>query len=396
MTPHTHRVASRRPPVRSLGIALTALVLGLSLFSCSRGAGGGGRGGFQMPPAPVEVAEVRPQVVRDQFRTLGSIEAQEIVQVTSEVSGIVRRIGFAEGQAVRQGAPIASLEDREEAAEAERAAAQRDLANQNFTRASRLAEQNVISAQELDNARANLRVAEASANVASARLAQRRIRAPFSGLAGRRLVSPGTYLRAGDPVTELARVDRLRVTFSAPERYLEQLHRGASIAVTTPAFPGQTFTGRITVVDPIVDAATRSVKLVAELPNPGYRLKPGMSANVAVTFEERPQALVVPDEAVFAEGAQSFVYVVKPDSTVTRTAVRLGLRDSSRVEITEGLTAGQTVVTAGHQKVFEGARVMPLMAGSMGPGGPPAAAGAAKPAGGAAARPAAASGRTGR
>jgi membrane fusion protein (multidrug efflux system) len=107
-----------------------------------------------------------------------------------------------------------------------------------------------------------------------------------------------------------------------------------------------------------------------------------MSANVSVTLSERPDALVVPDEAIFAEGGQNFVYVVKPDSTVARTAVALGLRDSSRVEVVHGLAAGQRVVSAGHQKIFDGAHVMPIPAGMMMGGGPggPGAPGAAKPA----------------
>jgi membrane fusion protein (multidrug efflux system) len=132
-------------------------------------------------------------------------------------------------------------------------------------------------------------------------------------------------------------------------------------------------------VDPIVDAQTRTIQLTAQVPNPDRRLKPGMSANVAVTLAERPDALVVPDEAVFAEGAQSFVYIVNPDSTVGRAAVSLGLRDSSRVEVTQGLTAGQRVVTAGHQKIFPGAHVVPIPAGMMAAGGPGGAAGGGPP-----------------
>jgi len=122
------------------------------------------------------------------------------------------------------------------------------------------------------------------------------------------------------------------------------------------------------VIDPRIDPVTHTVQLEARIPNRSHKLRPGMSADVTASLGERPQALVVPDEAVFGEGDQNFVYVVKPDSTVTRQAVVLGTRDSARAEIVSGVKEGDRVVPAGYQKLFEGARVMPMPAG--GPGGP--------------------------
>ncbi len=241
-----------------------------------------------------------------------------------------------------------------------------------------------MSQSELDDIRSTLKVAQANDSEAQTRLAKTHIRAPWGGLVGRRRVSPGAYVKAGDVITEVARVSDVKVRFSAPERYAPELKVGVPVDIEAPAFPNEVFHGRLSVVDPIVDAQSRTIQLVARVKNPGRKLKPGMSANVAVTLAEHPDALVVPDEAIFAEGAQNFVYVVKPDSTVTRAAVTLGLRDSARVEIVHGLEVGQRVVSAGHQKVFEGAKVIPIPAGMMGggePGGPGAAPGGATPAG---------------
>jgi membrane fusion protein (multidrug efflux system) len=320
---------------------------------------------------PVEVAEVRPQTVRDEFRALGSIESDEIIQVVSELNATVVSVPFAEGRAVAKGTLIAKLDDREIRAEAERAQALREQAASASERAEKLAQQNVISSQELDDARASLKVARAAEAVAEARLAKTRITAPFSGVIGTRRVSPGAYLKSGDVITELARVDDMKVTFSAPERFLGEMERGGHVMVTTPAFPHEAFAGRVTVVNPIVDPQTRTVQMVARIPNRGGMLKPGMSANVSVTFSERAGALTVPDEAVFAEGSQSFVYVVKPDSTVARTVISLGTRDSSSVEVRTGLEPGVLVVRTGHQKLFDGAKVMPVMSGApAGPGSP--------------------------
>src|SRR5207237_8352651 len=133
---------------------------------------------------------------------------------------------------------------------------------------------------------------------AMAHLEKTRMRAPWAGLAGRRRVSIGAYVKAGDLITELSRVNEVRVQFAAPERYMGQLQPGIHVDVVTPAFPGRVFSGRLAVVDPNVDPDTRSVQLIAKVPNPQHLLKSGMSADVSVTFSERPNALMVPDEAV--------------------------------------------------------------------------------------------------
>lgn len=345
------------------------------------GCAGGGQGGFQMPPMPVEVADVKSESVTDHFRGVGTIEAEETVRIVNEIAGVVRELPFAEGQPVAEGALIARLDDSELSAESERADALRDQARTNHQRVKQLFDQQAASQQEMDDAASALKVAEANAVVARTRFEKARIRSPLTGVAGRRLVSPGAYLAVGTAITEVASVGTMKITFSAPERYLSQLRRRAAVSVTSTAYPGEVFTGDISVVDPILDAASHTVQMVARIRNRGGKLRAGMSADVTATLEERPRALTVPDEAVFSEGDQSFVYVVKPDSTVTRTAVTLGLRESRRAEITQGLKAGDRVVSAGYQKLFEGARIMPV------PSGDPQAAGAAgagAPGGGAA------------
>jgi len=313
-----------------------------------------------MPPVPVEVAEVQPSRMRDQFHAVGTIQAVAVVQIVSEIAATVRALPFVEGGAVRRGAALAFLDDTDLRAQARRTAALRDQAQAVSARAAKLHTMDAISTQGLDDARAAYRVAAANEALARSQLAKTRVRAPFAGVVGEKHISAGAYVRAGDVITDLAKVDVVKVMFAAPERYLGQLHRGAAVEITTPAYPGRVFAGQVTVVNPLIDPDSRTVQLVAEIPNHDATLKPGMSADVAITLSEREDALAVPDEAVFAEGAQSFVYVVKPDSTVTRTAIEVGSRDSMRVEVAHGLEAGQRVVRAGHQKLYEGAHVMPV------------------------------------
>jgi membrane fusion protein (multidrug efflux system) len=344
--------------IRRTGDLAAVFLVVAPLAGCAGRAGGG----FEMPPVAVEVAEVHGEGITDRFRAVGTIEAGEMVKIVNEISAVVRELPFAEGQRVKKGDPLARLDDSELVAELARAEALRDQARTNHQRVRQLVEQQAASQQELDDASSALKVAEANAVVARTRYEKAHIRSPLTGVAGRRLVSPGAYLAVGTPITEVASVDIVKVGFSAPERYLPQLRRRAIVTITTTAYPGEVFHGDISVVDPILDAATHTVQLVARIHNRGGKLRPGMSADVTATLGARPHALTVPDEAVFSEGNQSFVYLVKADSTVMRQAVLLGTRDSSRAEVTQGLKAGDRVVRAGHQKLFEGAHVTPVPA----------------------------------
>jgi membrane fusion protein (multidrug efflux system) len=164
----------------------------------------------------------------------------------------------------------------------------------------------------------------------------------------------------------------IKVTFTAPERYLASLRRGAPVTVSTTAYPGYELTGDIDVIEPVLDVNLRSARILARVRNPEGKFRPGMSANVSATLAERGAALVVPNEAVFVEGNQSFVFVVATDSTVARQALVLGTRQADVVEVVDGLSAGAQVVRAGHQKLFDGAKVMPIPAGPPPGGAPPA------------------------
>lgn len=364
-----------RPAVARGGLGLaTAVALLLAAASCS-GPAGGARGGMQMPPMPVEIAEVKQETVSDGFTALGTIDAEKNVEIVSEISGTVRELPFEEGRPVAAGMLLVALDDREERAEADRAAALVEQVRLTAERTRQLYEQRLVPAEERERADANLKVAEANHALAQARHDKTRIRAPFAGIVGWRRISPGAYVQAGTVITDLAQADRLRVSFSAPERFAAALKRGAKVTLTTAAYPAETFTGAVDVVDPQIDPATRTFGLIARIPNPSLRLKPGMSATVTATLVERSNALVVPDEAVIAQGDQFMVYVLQPDSTVKITPVRIGLRGSARVEVVSGLEAGDKVVKAGHQKIFPGAKVMPMPEGGMAPppaGGAPA------------------------
>ncbi len=331
-----------------------ALILLIGVAGC---AGGGGAGGFRPPPMPVETARVIQAPVADRFEAVGTIEAADAITVVSEIDGTVVSLPFHEGSAVESGALIAQLDDAEHRAEVERTEAIRDQAQSTFSRVKSVVDQGAGAPQDLDDAAAALKVAEANLALAKARLSKTRIAARFSGLLGSRRVSPGAFVRSGQAITDLTKLSELRVNFSAPERYIAQLRRGAEVTVSTTAYSGYTLAGRIEVIDPVLDPGTRNARILARVRNPGGKFRPGMSANISAVLSQRPKALTIPSEAVFAEGDQSYAYIVKADSTVTRSALTLGTRFSDAVEVVKGLEPGMLIVRTGHQKLFEGAKV---------------------------------------
>ncbi|OGU74524.1 MAG: hypothetical protein A2V93_08415 [Ignavibacteria bacterium RBG_16_34_14] len=339
-----------------LSVFLTLLIM--LIPGCAEQTGGGE---FSMPPMPVEVAQVKVQRVADHFEAVGTIEAIEAIIVVSEIDASVISLPFEEGGFIKQGELIAQLDDSQLKGEVLRTEALYTQSQASYNRIKTLVDQKAGALQTLDNAAADLKVAEANLELAKARFNKTRITAPFSGMVGSRRVSVGSFLRAGGIITELANIDEIRVTLSVPESYLSDLKRGSEVTVTSNAYPDHKVKGRVLVIEPVVDPVMRTARIVVHVPNPGRKFLPGMSANVSVVLKERSNALTIPSESVFASGNQSFVFIVKPDSTVARVEVTLGTQLPDVVEVVKGLRQGDQVVKAGHQKLFDGAKVMPVI-----------------------------------
>lgn len=365
-----------------------------SLFACALAAvltgcapkspegAGGGEGGPPggMPPMPVETAVIARQVVSDTFKAVGTVRAAEEITVVSEIDATILKLPFREGEPIREGALLVQLDDAQYRAAFSRAEALRDLAKQSFDRVQSLVESGSASKSQWDDAASALKVAEANLALADDQLRKTRIVAPFSGVLGARKISPGAYLTSGTPVTTLAQLEEIKIDFAAPERYLADLQRGAEVSVSTAAFPGYTLTGSINVIEPVLDPVTRSARITARLRNPDMKFRAGMSADVAVILSSRPTALAIPSEAIFVEGDQFLTYVVGEGGVVSRASLTLGTRLPEMVEVLDGVKEGDVVVKAGHQKIFPGAKVMPVNTGEAPGGGAP---GGGAPGGGA-------------
>ena len=319
----------------------------------------------QAAPAPmVEFVTPKTMTVVERAEAVGTARANESVTLTSRQAGTVSRILFQEGQMVRRGEALVELESRERAAdldsvraEISQARAVADEIRQQLDRARQLRATGNAPEARVDQLESQLRAAEgrirqneSRQRAADARLDDFRITAPFEGRVGLRQVSVGALLQPGTAVTTLDDVSKIKLDFSIPEQFLAVLRAGLPVATRTPAYPDREFVGQVTAVDTRVDPLTRAVRLNATFDNADGTLKPGMFLSVALAVATRDNAIVVPEDALVAEGTRQFVFVVA-DGRSMRREVQLGLRMQSEVEIREGVKAGDQIVVRGHQRI---------------------------------------------
>ncbi len=343
----------------------------------------GAAGGAQRVPA-VEVAKVTTTTLVDEAQSVGSLRSRQGVMLRPEVAGRVKAILFTEGQRVAKGQLLVQFEDQLQAAQVAQARAEMSIAEANHKRNQELVTQNFISKRSVDESAAALDVAKAKHDLAQATLQRLKIMAPFDGVTGLKQVNVGDYLKDGADIVNIEDIDAVLVDFRLPERFQSKIRPGQKAQLNVDALPGRPFTALVQAVDPLIDANGRSVGIRGCIDNRQRQLRPGMFARVSTTFGVREQALTVPEEAIVPQGGRAFVVKVvpgeKPDTLVSqRVAVRTGVRQPGKVEITEGLEEGDTVVTAGHQRLQKDGvpvRVVDLAAAGKAATGPAGAASA--------------------
>ena len=308
---------------------------------------------------PVKVGIVRSGTISEEISAVGSLLANESVMIRPERDGRITAIHFTEGQLVRKGEKLVSLDTAEIEAQLAAATSEMNLNRSRLKRAEELHEKKFISAQALDDAREAMNQSTARHAEVKARLEKSAVIAPFEGVAGLRQVSPGAYAKAGQDVARLEGIGTLKLDFRVPEIYLGKIRKGQEVQVRLDAFAGETFRGEIYAIEPSVDEQTRTVLLRARVPNPGARLKPGMFARVVLVLETRENALIVPEQALVPQGADRFVFRVA-DGKAMLTKIGLGLRRPGEVEIRNGLTAGDTIIIDGQLRLRDGSPVTVL------------------------------------
>lgn len=346
-----------RLPVQ-IATAAVLIAIGGGVWYVTAGRDGDKAAQQQATVRPVNV--VATQVGRGDiavtFDAVGSLRANEAVTVTAKTAGLVKSINFNEGQLVQAGSILIELDDRELRANLAVAEAARRNTEQLLERArSLLARQNVAQAR-VDELSLQLAGSDAEVRAVQARLQDLTIRAPFTGYTGLRQVSPGALVRPADPVTTLDDTRVVKLEFTVPEASLRQLRTGMEIAAQTTLYPDQTFVGKVTAIDTRIDSVTRTVTAVAAIDNADRRLHPGLFMTVRLTLDNRLNVVLVPEESLVPVGDRQFVFLVA-SGKVERRAVTIGARSRGVVEVADGLTGGELVITRGVQKVRDGVAV---------------------------------------
>lgn len=336
---------------------LLALSLASLVAACGKGDADAGKGG--QPPATVTTLQVKQVRWSDELKALGTANARESVTITASVSQTIASVEFDSGQYVKEGQPLVTLVQGQQAAGVAQAQAELRNAEQLFERNRKLADQQLIARAELETQRTALEAARAQVATQRATVADRVIRAPFSGVLGLRLVSAGSLVTPGTPITTLDDVSLIKLDFTFPESALSQLAVGQRINARSEAWPGETFTGTVASIDSRVDPVSRAITVRAEIPNPDGRLRPGMLLDVALERAAR-NTLAIPELALQQNGTVSSVFRVEAGNQVKEVPVKIGARRFGEVEVLEGLKAGDRIVVEGTVKLRDGAKIKDL------------------------------------
>lgn len=315
-----------------------------------------------IPPEVVTSATVVEDNWEPTLKAVGSVTAVQGVTVAAEMPGKVVAIHFEAGAAVEAGDLLVEQDTSIEEAMLRSAEASMALAKVNLERARELIGKASIAQSELDAADAQFKQAQAQADNVRATIAKKTIRAPFAGRLGIRLVNLGQTLKEGEAIVSLQTLDPIFVNFTLPQQELARLQLDLTVRVTSDAAPGRVFEGKITAINPDVDAATRNVRVQATLANPAGTLRPGMFGSVAVVLPARDPVLAIPATAVLYAPYGDSVFVIEPAKeggghVVRQQFVRLGAARGDFVAVKSGLKAGESVVTTGVFKLRNGAAV---------------------------------------
>lgn len=306
----------------------------------------------------VIVSEARPHRFEDRVEALGTLKAKESAVISTPVTETVGALHFDDGDRVKAGQVLVEMTTAEERALLEEIRVRVDEARRQHERVKSLQAQGQAAVSLVDERQREWRAAEAQLQAIEARIADRTIKAPFSGVLGLRNVSVGALVEVGDVITTIDDDSAMKLEFPVPATYLGGLRADLPVTATAAAFVGREFSGRVSAIDSRVDPVTRSVMVRALLPNGDGLLRPGMLMRVALSLNAR-EALMLPEEALIPQGDKHFVLVVDEaaSNAVVRREVSIGARQPGRVEITQGVKLGEKAIVHGTTRVKPGDQV---------------------------------------
>jgi multidrug efflux system membrane fusion protein len=317
------------------------------------------------PPSSVTIAEAKSEMIPNLLRAVGDLAAEHQVNVTSDVSGRIIEIMFTAGASVKAGSPLVQLFDGPEQGDLASFKAQATGAASALDRAKQLAARQFGPQSTVDATQATYDQAVAGIAKTEAIISQKLVRAPFDGELGVRRIEVGQFLNAGTQIVTLTDLSMLYANFTVPEKASAALKVGQTVRIAVDAYPGRTFDGKITTIEPQIATDTRNIRVQATIANPDHILKPGMFTTTTVVLPDKPPVVTVPETAVDYTLYGDSVFLItekkgddgKTSLTAVRTFVRTGDRVDGRAEILEGLKAGDRVVAVGQLKLQSGAAV---------------------------------------
>jgi membrane fusion protein (multidrug efflux system) len=324
-------------------------------------------GAFTPPPTAVTTTVAAQSEWQPTLDTIGTVAAINGVTVSTDLAGIVDKLAFTSGTAVKAGDLLIHLNTDQEQAQLEQARAQLDLARVTLNRDRDLLVKRTIAQQDYDTAEATYRQNEATVDQYKALIARKTLRAPFDGVVGIRQVNLGQYLNTGDAVVTLQSFDPIYVNFTLPQQDLSKLGVGQAVDVRLDAYGDQVFPGKITAINAMVDQATRNIQVQATLGNSELKLRPGMFARVSVILPERESVIALPVSSVHYAPYGDSIFVVsdgkdettgKPVKTVKEHFVKLGASRGDLISVTSGVQPGDEVVTSGVFRLKSGGTVI--------------------------------------
>lgn len=345
------------PGIRNFFLACLSLAI-LTACGNDKGATGPSARGMDRP-VPVTTEVVQPREFSDSLHALGTVRAREAVTITAKVSETVQQVHFDSGDTVARGAHLVTLSGQQQQASLAEAQAAATEAARLYRRQSDLAAQQLIARASLDAQRATRDAANARVAQIRAQLGDRVIRAPFAGVLGLRQVSPGALVTPGTAIATLDDIARVYVDFPLPESDLALAGVGQQVTGSSASWPGRSFEGTVSAIDPRIDEASRALTVRADFPNPDKALRPGMLVEVSLHRSAR-QALLLPEIAVVQVGAKTFVWRVGADGKVVEAEVKIGVRRDGMAEVVSGLSSGDRIVVEGTGKLRAGATVQDI------------------------------------
>jgi membrane fusion protein (multidrug efflux system) len=331
-------------------------VVSLVAAGCKKqgAAAAGPPGGFAVQ---VVAVEAQRQPVSESLSLVGTLAANEMVEIKSETDGMVEEINFKEGERVEKGRLLFKLDESKLAASVAEAEANFKLSQANFVRSRELVKERLISQQEFDQIASQFHASEATLELKKRQLKDTRIYASFAGIMGSRQVSPGQVIARNMILTWLVDLDTVKAEFNVPERFLSQVRVGQTIEFNVATYSDQKFPGEVYFISPHVDSELRTILVKAYVKNSEQKLRPGMFANLDLTLKVRDQAVLVPEAAITISSDKATLYTIDGAQNAQLKPVTTGIRSAGKVEITSGLQGGELVVVEGVQKLRPGAKV---------------------------------------